>query len=672
MKEYFQNVKGLNDNAKSKMCCTNTKSFPWLYRKNGKEDTGEIPWNLTKANREKMDAHINCIIVPLGYSQDFQISNPFQQTDVLNMKGKVHVGTTLMELIVHWSRRPFDIAYKAYYLMFSKSLVQLSRKKWANDERIEKLIELEKQIDANASIHEGIFPLALQNFVNHQMVDLTFGIRLFGNLSGFYSFALERAGGIFKRWLKKGGVATEIGIMDKYDHFENQSIDAMYSQNIPSLFNTQSRKKEQVFTAINQRSMIDNLDPHQLHFTDQRICLHKCMEKTEHNLSYPEVYTFLEDSYKYIIAKNRIQGNDDRKPGYDSALCRVFYSYYSCRKTKKMQNLKFQEYFDKICGLIHKKDPNGELQEIYQLGRSGYWFESNEYIRADFQDIELMAKFIYYLKHQLKYYQRADVYGSTFESRKIKNANELKHNWNSTDNISSWVKYIDYSNDDTTSNTSFGRRAYNSTDRYMNINFFFRIDFPQEIHLHGLAFANGTSRNSFKTKCIAAYEWRKPSQSNCSSTSSSSSSSSVSDEASIQAPSDNYEINYLEHILVGNERRSLHQQSIFIPCVYFYATKVMIIPYHVDGFLFPDSSDANSLRRSILNAKPLLLGKKSVEVPLEFQKYYATCSPCDIHFITMIDMHPSKCLDYSYNELLLAGTTQFIARYLNNKNLDYN
>ena len=98
----------------------------------------------------------------------------------------------------------------------------------------------------------------------------------------------------------------------------------------------------------------------------------------------------------------------------------------------------------------------------------------------------------------------------------------------------------------------------------------------------------------------------------------------------------------------------------------------MIIPYHVDGFLFPDSSDANSLRRSILNAKPLLLGKKSVEVPLEFQKYYATCSPCDIHFITMIDMHPSKCLDYSYNELLLAGTTQFIARYLNNKNLDYN
>lgn len=121
MKEFFENVKGHNDKHKSVVCSQQTKSFPWLYRKTQPGDDGTKPWNLTLASRDKLDAHINCIIVPLGYSQDFQVVNPFQQTDVLNMKGKFLPGTTLMELLIHWSSKPFDIAYKAYYLLFSKA-----------------------------------------------------------------------------------------------------------------------------------------------------------------------------------------------------------------------------------------------------------------------------------------------------------------------------------------------------------------------------------------------------------------------------------------------------------------------------------------------------------------------------------------------------------------------
>lgn len=98
------------------------------------------------------------------------------------------------------------------------------------------IYELERKVNVIASIHEGIFPLALQNFINHQMVDLCFGILLFGSCSGFNSFALERAGGIFKRWLKKGGVATELSIMEKYELFENQSIDAIFFQKLKDIF----------------------------------------------------------------------------------------------------------------------------------------------------------------------------------------------------------------------------------------------------------------------------------------------------------------------------------------------------------------------------------------------------------------------------------------------------
>lgn len=194
----------------------------------------------------------------------------------------------------------------------------------------------------------------------------------------------------------------------------------------------------------------------------------------------------------------------------------------------------------------------------------------------------------------------------------------------------------------------------------MNINYFFRINFPKEIHLHGMAFANGTSRNSFKTKCINASKWRKPSQGYA--------------ETSVKAPLDKNETNYLEHILVGDERRSLHQKSIFIPCVYFYATEIMIIPYHVQGFDFPDSSilNASSLRKCIDGAKPLLLKDKDIHIAPELKRYYADCQPSAINFLTMIDMHPSKCLDYSFNDLLQNNSLSFIERYLFDKELDYN
>ena len=132
-------------------------------------------------------------------------------------------------------------------------------------------------------------------------------------------------------------------------------------------------------------------------------------------------------------------------------------------------------------------------------------------------------------------------------------------------------------------------------------------------------------------------------------------------------------MNYLEHIPVGDELRSLHQKSIFVPCVYFYATKIMIIPYHVAKFKFPskDDSNASSLRKSIEAAKPYMLKNKSIDISSEFKHYYANCQTNAINFITMIEMHPSKCQDYSFNDLLKSGCPQFIARYLNNSSLDY-
>jgi hypothetical protein len=679
--EFFQNVKGTHDNI-SKQFSEKSFSFPWYYRTNVSDDNGSKPWNLQKGNRQILDAHINCILVPLGYSQEFQVENPFQQTDVLNMIGKFHVSTTLMELIMHWSYEPFDIAYKAFYLMLSKVLLQLMQRNNRTDD--ETLIVLDLKLKEIVALHEGLFPLGCQDFINHQLADLVYGIRIFGTLHCFNSFALERAGGIFKKLLKKGGKTTEIGIMNKYDKLEEDTIKLVYSKNIASLFQT-SDQNQQLFDALNSAALIDNLDK-TLKFTDHRIVLHK-ESYLDTSISDDDICEFMNNCYIYILNKLRIQGYDDHKGTYESALFRVYYTFVSYRKKshKNGRNeISFKEYFEKLKNITSNfSEFNDDTLKPYLLVTIREMAKKERYLTADSKDLLLVNKFWCYLKRnnpekKLHIYKKADIYGIKFRGRNIQNANELKYNWSSADNYMSWAKIIDYTDfdDKNEGNALQGQRTLNSTDKFININYFFRIAFKEEPHLHGVAFANGTSRVVYKSKAIPDEQWKKPNGG----------------ELTISPPEPSDEENFLEHVLVGAEDISMIKESFFVPCVYFYASKVMIIPYHVRNFQYPYQDDmfhngrnqrineteehqANKLskrfRNSIKDAKPYYLRKKNSDIPVDQKKYYANCSSVDINFLTMILMHPAKCVDYLYNDLLLRpNVSDFISRFLHNSKLD--
>ena len=671
VKEYFDNVKGTND-LKNVLVSQKTKSFPWLYRKTAKDDDGTLPWNLTKGNMNIIDAHINCIIVPLGYSQDFQITNPYQQTDVLNMRGKFHIGATLMELILHWSLAPFDIAYKAYYLLFSKGLQNLMlRRKQVDSEGINLL---DREIKEIVSLHEGIFPIGSQDTINHQLVDLPLGIRLFGSLSSFNSFSLERAGGIFKRMLKKGGKATEIGLMKQYDHIENKTINLVYSQKINTLFSNTEKENSQLLKKLNPRSLLDNLDPHVIHFTEYRIALYDRSTISDRTISDQDIFQFIENSYVYILNKLRIQGYHgdelESKGTYESALFRIVYRFKGYKNKNERighPEITFQDYFSDIKKLtnnftVQNAETMKILEKKYYIKKERITPNDDNFQYADWNDLMLVFEFVRYLRN-ITIYKSAYMYGLSFRSRKNTNSNALNLNWSSTDHIMSWAKYIDYLEFDEASvqGTVQGSRTLNSTDKYMNLNYFFRLDFPNEVHLHGMAVANGTSRYVYKTKVIPGEQWRK-----------SSAGGSSSKETTLEPPAPHAEVNFLEHIVVGSEEHSLHKRSIFIPAVYIYATKVMIIPYHVRNFDYDSlytTISSNSFRTLITNCLPFLLNKAS-----EYGNKYAKCDKHEISFLTMIDMHPAKALDFRFNDLLLAhrNTISFINRYLFNSKLDSN
>ena len=120
------------------------------------------------------------------------------------------------------------------------------------------------------------------------------------------------------------------------------------------------------------------------------------------------------------------------------------------------------------------------------------------------------------------------------------------------------------------------------------------------------------------------------------------------------------EVNFLEHILVGQETNSIHKKSIFVPCVYFYSTKVMIIPFHCFDFQYPNVRNTSTEIRNMMdNAKPFLLQSKCIVG--DSSNLYADCSENEINFITMIELHPERCLDFMFNELIHSRKNNFIS-----------
>lgn len=219
-------------------------SFPCLYPQKAKqgrrsqsqqdEDDGDdsdddddnnsnkMPWEISKKQRENIDAFVNCVRIPSGYSQDFQVKSPFQQTDILKMAGSFHVGTTLMELFMHLVSSHMDEAYQSYFLMFSKNVQSLSRlwyKGGSND-----LLILDEKMKEMVGHKEGLFPIGTQVFINHQMSDLVRGVEMFGSVRNFNALRGETIGGTFKNLLRKGGPFPEFRCMEHYGQQESEKV----------------------------------------------------------------------------------------------------------------------------------------------------------------------------------------------------------------------------------------------------------------------------------------------------------------------------------------------------------------------------------------------------------------------------------------------------------------
>lgn len=610
-----------------------------------------MPWEIIKSEREQLDALINCIRIPKGKSSEFEVTNPFQQTDVLKMRGCLHIGTTLMELIVHWTS--FDVAYKSYCLMLSKDLQSLGRPIWPLDQT--ELNELELRMYELISVKEGIFPMKTHVFINHQMVDLTQGVRLFGSIMNMNGFAGERIGGMLKYMLNKGGKYPEKACMERYDALERDRIKLAYSRHNNKL----SPVDNQFVKTLNPPSNISRDQPPDLNHvtsTDFRIRLYQKSRFNVHQkLSDKEVFDILHECRLYIISKVHGTEQDMTTALSKSSLC--------------------------ICWFIWQKTNIADQIKVHEHETFFHWLQS-EMKRETFRtilcpfntdsvltmNVPCIIRLVRYLKGLQSYYKRAQVYGLSFCSRGMHcrslvndDINVMRNSWGLSTNMSTWCKGIDYKSiitkksksvggvDNANYDPNFGHRTMDSRDQYMQANGYFRMHCPNEHLLHDVPFVSVTTRLSVKSRVIDRTDLRRSNNS----------------DVDLDFPDPSQEVNFLEHVIVQDDDLTLDKCTTFFPCAYLYSTSVLILPCYKPHFVSPLSTDTSiAIKLKLSSAKPFR--PDNLVVANEFAKYYAQCESSDISFLTFIDLHPSRCYCYKYAEDYGAHDC-----FINTKKFDY-
>lgn len=174
------------------------------------------PWILPADARKYIEAVVNCILVPTGYSQSFQIRNIFTQTGFLNETAKIQIVTTLMELIV-WLIRKHCPNYPSAYLLFNLMLCEDFRLILQPSISVEGEIPwmLLRTIEMTET-HTGLFPPSESKLVYHQAIELVSFMKNFGPVHGWWTLPMERALHTIKKSKPQGGSSYQITITKRH------------------------------------------------------------------------------------------------------------------------------------------------------------------------------------------------------------------------------------------------------------------------------------------------------------------------------------------------------------------------------------------------------------------------------------------------------------------------
>ncbi len=176
-------------------------------------------WTITLAEQELADAIQNSILLPPQYKVDFSFKNPFRLRGFL--KAREHMIFLMVFASFVLSFTAIGVEYIVFAAMFASDLCMLFNPLLVVADVMSKIVPC---IYETRAVQEGLFPESEQVFIFHEVMDVVHHILKFGHVRGLMCFASERANGLISQSLTKGGVNYMQTMYNRYVLRENGCI----------------------------------------------------------------------------------------------------------------------------------------------------------------------------------------------------------------------------------------------------------------------------------------------------------------------------------------------------------------------------------------------------------------------------------------------------------------
>ena len=214
-----------------------TKCWPFIKQLSDKKES--LPWNISKANQEKIDAWMLSIHVPMGYKNSFEATSIFAYTQMSKFNVKMNIIKSIFPLIFFLLRNDMPVEYRAIFMMFSELIVDLSSPV-IDTSTINSLYENAIEF---VNLFQGLIPHTEHHMVYHSLIHLPQHIPVAGLLKNWSSYAGERGNSIVKSFIKKGGANYEKTSNLRYNRHESvmlESDESPYNFNINGIIDRNS------------------------------------------------------------------------------------------------------------------------------------------------------------------------------------------------------------------------------------------------------------------------------------------------------------------------------------------------------------------------------------------------------------------------------------------------
>lgn len=205
-----------------------TDSHPEVWR----QDNGGIynKWKIPVSSDSELnaiDSHFEALLVPKGYSGDFEVHDVFSQTGYMKGYTAIQFVEVLMDYFVYavlldkYDGKGYPKALMKFLVLLSEDFALLLSTNPFTDEDINNLFY---RIVEVVELHQGLFPTSEALIIYHQLIDLPYQIKQLGPLRNWWTLAGERFMSTVKDSLPDGGRSYVTTVIRRHVDSELQKV----------------------------------------------------------------------------------------------------------------------------------------------------------------------------------------------------------------------------------------------------------------------------------------------------------------------------------------------------------------------------------------------------------------------------------------------------------------